>query len=201
MQEQQMSQERVIANIRDLVKPFLEAQDRWHGVQHVARVVAFAKEINAHEKADPFLVEAGAWLHQFHEPNLAKLEPVLDQLRIRPEQKDRLREIVEQCRPGNISVSSSHEARVVFDADAGDLMGPAGILREALCEYGDRGSSPAEAITAARNVQQLFVGKLQTEGGKKYYQPRIQDADLFWESLSRDEANLEALLQLAPELS
>lgn len=188
--------DQVVQQARAQVSPFLTNQDRWHGVQHVGRVVEFAMQINNTERADPFLVEVGAWLHQLHEPNLDKLKPILNELRISTIQREQLYEIVEQCRPSKISHQSSHEARVVFDADAGDLMGPAGILREALCNYGDRDLSPLDAIRGARSVQELFVSKLQTEGGKKLFEERIQDANQFWDSLERNEESLGGVLKL-----
>lgn len=196
MLESSQNNIQVIADVRSRIETFLKEQDEWHGAQHVARVVEFAKQINHAEKADPFLVETGAWLHQLHDPNLDKLRLILEELKLLPEQSERLFEIVEQCRPAKISAQSSHEARVVFDADAGDLMGPAGILREALCNYGDRGLSPSESVSAARAVQELFVAKLQTEGGRQLYKDRITLANGFWESLRRDEDALSDILRL-----
>ncbi len=199
MPTQSPSTQQLVTDIKELIKPFLNAQDSWHGFQHVSRVVAFAKQVNQAEKADPFLVEVGAWLHQLHDPNLDKLKQILGALRISPVQRHKLFEIVEQCRPNKISPQSSHEARVVFDADAGDLMGPAGILREVLCNYGDRKLSPIDAITGARSVQLLFVEKLQTVGGRELFRPRIEAASHFWDSLSRDEGALEEILRIAPK--
>lgn len=197
MLHQLPSLEQVVKQVRSQVEPFLATQDRWHGLQHVGRVVEFAKQINRTEGADPFLVEVGAWLHQLHDPNLDKLKPILDDLPISPTQRGQLYEIVEQCRPNKISEQSSHEARVVFDADAGDLMGPAGVLREALCNYGDRSQPPLDAIRGAWSVQMLFVGKLQTDGGKQLFAARIQAANHFWESLRRNEEALSEMLRLS----
>lgn len=188
--------EQIVQQVKVKIDPFLAKQDRWHGVQHVGRVVEFAKQINRIEGADPFLVEVGAWLHQFHDPNLNLLLPILDELPISQTLKEQLFEIVEQCRPNKISSASSHAARVVFDADAGDLMGPAGILREALCNYGDRGQSPVQAIAGARSVQMLFIDRLQTEGGKQLFAARIEDARRFWKSLVREEGELIEVLRL-----
>ena len=188
--------EQVVNQARELIEPFLARQDRWHGIQHVGRVVEFAKQINRTECADPFLVEVGAWLHQLHDPNLDTLKLILEALQISPTQREQLYEIVEQCRPNKISHQSSHAARVVFDADAGDLMGPAGILREVSCNYGDRSLSPLDAIRWARSVQELFVSKLQTEGGKKLFAGRIQDANRFWDSHEQNEKLLGEELKL-----
>lgn len=188
--------ELIVNQVKSQIEPFLAKQDRWHGLQHVGRVVEFAKQINQTEGANPFLVEVGAWLHQLHDPNLDQLKPILENLRISDAQREQLYEIVEQCRPNQISDQSSHAARVVFDADAGDLMGYAGILREALCNYGDRSQSPLDAIRGARSVQMLFVDKLQTDGGKQLFAARIQDANNFWESLQGNEEALSEVLRL-----
>ena len=201
MLDQSANLEQVVQQVRGQVEPFLARQDRWHGIQHVGRVVEFAKQINQSEGAEPFLVEVGAWLHQLHDPNLDKLKPILNDLRISSTRRGELYEIVEQCRPNKISGKSSHAARVVFDADAGDLMGPAGILREVLCNYGDRSQSPFDAISGARSVQVLFVDKLQTEGGRQLFAARIQDANHFWDSLHRDEGTVSEILRLWSKLS
>jgi uncharacterized protein len=196
MLHQSPSLEQVVKQVISKVEPFLATQDSWHGLQHVGRVVDFAKQINRTERADPFLVEVGAWLHQLHYPNLDKLEPILEALLISPTQRVQLYEIVEQCRPDKISAQSSHAARVVFDADAGDLMGYAGVLREVSCNYGDRSRSPLDAIREARSVQMLFVKKLQTDGGKQLFATRIQEANQLWESLHINEEALSEELRL-----
>jgi HD superfamily phosphodiesterase len=179
----------LLALIAERVAPFYQSLDEWHGPDHGSRVVSFAKRINQSEHGDPFLVEAGAWLHQYHD-NLGELGTILEQLPITDPQRSKLFEIVERCRPHKISDSSSLEARIVFDADALELMGPSGIFREVLCNAVARGQNSATAIALARQVQELIEGKLQTQGGRTLAEPAIRASDGFWREYQRWEAML-----------
>lgn len=165
-------------------RPFYERQDEWHDFRHAQRVVTLAKVINKVENANPFLVEAGAWLHQFHDPNLEELEKVLLSIPFSQSERAQLREIVEQCRPHKISSEVSREAQIVFDADALELMGPYGIVRELLCNTKDRKLSTKEALTGAHEVQKLFFAKLQTSEGKRISQEVSKVANDFWNNLT-----------------
>lgn len=141
---------------------FLDEQDAWHGRVHIQRVVAFAQEINRYERKNQTIVETGAMLHQYHDPNLDKLKILLDKSGFDQETKDHLYEVVEACRPSKISHLNSPEARIVFDADALDLMGPSGFLREFSCNIQVRGYDMEYAVNKALDVQELFRSKLQT---------------------------------------
>lgn len=141
---------------------FLDSQDAWHSNVHIQRVVAFAEEINKYERKDEIVVNIGAMLHQFHDPNLDKLKILLDKSGLQQDIKDHLYEVVEACRPDKISHLSSPEARIVFDADALDLMGPSGFLREFSCNIQVRGYDMEFAVNKALDVQDLFRSKLQT---------------------------------------
>ena len=182
-----------IAQIKDLVRDFYLGQDLWHGLTHATRVVSVALEINKIEKGDPFLVEAGAWLHQFHIPNLHLLEPVLNSLSISENQKASLREIVSVCRPNLISGEASLEARIVFDGDAFDLIGISGGMREIACNLKFRNQDPTEALEKAKAVQQLFAEKLQTETGRRMAATLIEEANNFWLHFQSQENWLHSL--------
>ena len=146
----------------NLYQEFLDSQDPWHGNIHIQRVVAFAREINKYEKKDEIIVEVGAMLHQFHDPNLDKLKILLDKSVLSQANKDHLYEVVEACRPDKISHLNTTEARIVFDADALDLLGPSGFLREYSCNVKVRGYGMEHAVNKALDVQELFKSKLQT---------------------------------------
>ena len=187
----QPSHEKLIAMVVERVTPFYQSLDAWHDLEHGSRVASFALQINQRENGDPLLVEAGAWLHQYHD-DLDDVKALLEQLPFTDEQRSQLYEIVEQCRPHKISAGSSHEARIVFDADALDLMGPSGIFREVLCNAVARGLDPQKAISGAKDVQGLFEGKLQTEGGRILAKPAIAASASFWEEHQRWEAMLKS---------
>ena len=56
----------VMEKIIEYSKVFYEKLDFAHNIEHGERVVKNAKLIQQKEGGNPFLVEAGAWLHQFH---------------------------------------------------------------------------------------------------------------------------------------
>ena len=56
----------VMEKIIEYSKTFYEKLDFAHNVEHGERVVKNAKLIQEKEGGNAFLVEAGAWLHQFH---------------------------------------------------------------------------------------------------------------------------------------
>lgn len=178
---------KILNLVIDRVTPFYNSLDQWHGIEHGKRVADFAKRINQIEQGDPLLVEAGAWLHQYHD-NLDDLTNLLRGLPVSDDQKSELYEIVNQCRPHKISEASSIEAKIVFDADSLDLMGPSGIVRELLCNVVARGQAQKEGIKAAQKVQKIFAEKLQTEGGRKIAKQSIFIANQFWEEYKRWEA-------------
>jgi hypothetical protein len=186
-----------IAQIEKVVTPFYTALDPWHNMSHASRVVAMAIEINSTEQGDPLLVEAGAWLHQYHAPNLELLDPVLRSLSLSDERATGLRQIVTLCRPDqirakpqDISAEVWKAAQIVFDADALDLMGPSGLLREINCNSVTRNKSHAEAIHAAREVQQLFTDSIQTSTGKTMAQKMNLSLEAFWSEYERYEEHM-----------
>ena len=70
-----------IFEIIEFAKQFYNTLDEAHGVNHGARVAKLAMLIQSQEGGDPFIVEAGAWLHQFHD-NLDMLQNGLDDLKL-----------------------------------------------------------------------------------------------------------------------
>jgi uncharacterized protein len=158
---------------------FYSSLDFAHGPEHGERVVEFAMGLQKREGGDPFLVEAGAWLHQFHD-HPDELSGLLDKIDLNDGQRGQLQEIVRLCRPHLISSKASVEAQVVFDADALDLMGPTGVFREVLCNAVARKQSPQEAIARTREVQELFRTKLQTQTARQIAAGEKDSCLAFW---------------------
>jgi len=170
----------LLEKLVNAAKIFYDTQDSWHDFRHGQRVYKIALMILEHEPADRFLVEAGAWLHQYHD-NLELLEKLMDQLNLIKAHRLALKEIVEHCRPLKISSESSIEAKIVFDADAIELFGPAGILREIQCNGVLRRLPSKQSIEEARSVQALFLSKLQTKGARTVAHTLIRAQNNFWE--------------------
>lgn len=166
--------------IESFARRFYQQLDFAHNESHGARVVANALTIHARAGGSRELIIAGAWLHQFHD-HLEELNSGLAERSLSPQDKERLLEIVTACRPHKISSSASLEAQIVFDADALDLVGPFGCVRELLCNFEHRKQSWKETVINCRNVQDLFASKLMTNAAQNIAAPLIQSNRQFWE--------------------
>ncbi len=191
------TQAEIVGKVRELVVPYYNGLDPWHNLTHGERVVAAALEINKIERADALLVEAGAWLHQYHAPNLELLEPVLAQLPIPDSTRNDLRQIVTLCRPNMINTrpegmgnAAYKAAQIVFDADALDLIGAPGIIRELSCNLITRNKPQAQALAEAHHVHDLFAASLQTKTAKSIAQPGIELSAAFWQQFAVHEKML-----------
>lgn len=174
-----MSQESILQELSARAKRFCQQFDFAHNERHVERAVAFAKILQAREGGNAFLIEAGAWLHQFHD-HVSELKELLADVSLQETVISRLTQIVTECRPHKISGASSLEAKIVFDADALELMGPYGIIREVLCNAVARGKPWEESIRDARETQRLFEDRLMTETARKLAKEAIEVSHRFW---------------------
>lgn len=137
-------------------KTFYEKLDFAHNIEHGERVVKNAKLLQEKEGGNAFLVEAGAWLHQFHvSDNLEEVREFLGTLEIEEELKDKLYEII-LSRPRNIKETSPIEAKIVCDADNIEVISTYGTIRELLCNFKSRNKSYEDTIKDTLKVQEEF---------------------------------------------
>jgi len=174
-----------LPKIEALARRFYASLDFAHNESHGERVVSNALLLHANEGGVRAVVLAGAWLHQFHD-NLTELAAGLGELALSEAARRQLQEIVEVCRPQKISSEASLEARIVFDADALDLIGPFGTVRELLCNFHHRNLSWDETVEGCRLVQGLFVERLQTDSARAMARDSISANAKFW-AVYRDE--------------
>lgn len=161
-------------------KDFYMKLDFAHNVEHGERVVHNALLINQFEGGDEFIVEMGAWLHQLHD-NLEELNNFLNNLELDDKLKKELYQIVKLCRPRLIHDQASLEAKIVFDADAIEILGPYGVVREILCNYGVRKKGWDESIKDTIDVGKLFEEKIQTKTGLDIIKNDVELIRKFWE--------------------
>ncbi|WP_448217844.1 HD domain-containing protein [Endozoicomonas sp. 2B-B] len=187
--DQSKTMQNCLNDIKAKASVFYQQQDPYHNLRHGERVVKYALKINQYESGNSFLVEAGAWLHQYHD-HLEQLDKLLKETGLNPVVQSQLYEIVRLCRPHLISGRSPLEAKIVFDADAMDLMGARGIARELACNLEVRKLPYDQALMQTRRVQNLFEEKLMTETGRSMAQNDIKMARLFWRSFDESERPL-----------
>jgi HD superfamily phosphodiesterase len=171
-------------------KEYYAKLDFAHDIRHGERVVKIAKKIMEIEGGNPFLVEAGAWLHQLHD-DIDTLEDFLSSLETDDGTRRELMEIVASCEANRIKQSSSLEAKIVFDSDGMEVLGPYGSVRELLCNAKARNQVWDENVRETKNVQRMFhtifEDKLMTRTGKKLARESMEITREFWDCYDRWE--------------
>lgn len=175
---------RVMEKIEKFVREYYAKLDFAHNIGHGERVVKIAKKIMDKEGGESFLVEAGAWLHQLHD-DIETLEEFLSCLEIDDETREKIAEIVICCKPNKIRQDSSLEARIVFDSDGLEVLGPYGVVRELLCNAKTRNRLWDENVHATKEVQRVFQEKLMTTSAKKLAKESIEISRKFWDCYDR----------------
>ncbi len=169
-----------IEQIRQFSLAFYERQDFAHDTKHMNKTIEIAKFIAEKENVSQEIVALGAIVHQFHD-NLNELIMFLKSINMDQEIIDKLSEIVE-FRPfkGTSKENVSLEAKVVYDADALQVLGPNGIVREIACNIHARNKTLDKSVEDARKIEQQFHDSLQTETAKKMIDRPHRLMKKFW---------------------
>jgi uncharacterized protein len=175
---------RIMEKIENFAREYYAKLDFAHNTGHGERVVKIAKRIMETEGGEPFLVEAGAWLHQLHD-DIETLREFLSTLDVDDETRKKLMEIVASCRAHRIKESSSLEAKIVFDSDGMEVLGPYGSVRELLCNAQARNKAWDENVDETKKVQRMFEEKLMTKTAKKLAKESMEITRKFWHCYDR----------------
>ena len=136
-----MEKSEVIMQTEAYIRKTLEGDGTGHDWWHICRVRNIALTIAREEKADLYIVELGALLHdvadwKFHEGNTSvgprKAREWLSSLQVDPRVIDAVAHIVEYVSfkgAGVASAMNTLEGKVVQDADRLDAIGALGIAR------------------------------------------------------------------------
>ena len=175
---------RIMREIERFARTYYAKLDFAHNIGHGERVVKIARKIMEREGGESFLVEAGAWLHQLHD-DIETLEEFLSSLEIDDATRKKIREIVTSCKPNKIRQRSSLEARIVFDSDAMEVLGPYGSVRELLCNVKARNKFWDENVHETREIQKMFEEKLMTKTARELAIESIEITHRFWDCYDR----------------
>jgi HD superfamily phosphodiesterase len=169
----------VFRRLLDSVRGFYNKLDFAHDLQHGIRVSKIAEMISNAEGGNVTVCQLGGLIHQYHdEPD--QLRTTLMSLAFDGVLMAQLMEIARQCRPGRIGPSDSLEARIVFDADALELITARGAVRELLCNFQVRQLGWEEAVSRTIETQKLFQAAMQTTKGKMMADHSVFVCGHFW---------------------
>ena len=178
-----MNYEKCMNEIIEFSTKFYDSLDFAHNIEHGKRVVKNAKVIAKNEGGNLFLVEAGAWLHQFHD-KIDQVNSFIKTLNIDNEIKIKLYEIV-KCRPEYIDNKSLLESKIVYDADAIEVLSTYGMIREIICNAKCRNKEWEKAVEDTINVQKRFKEKIKPETANKMLEKDFKIIEEFWKSYKR----------------
>lgn len=132
-----MNKQNVLIETRKYIEMNFSGETTGHDLFHVRRVVNLALEIAKIEKADLFLVEISAWLHDVGDYKLNggvdQSEELISQfLKEQNLSEDlilKINEIISQVSFSKGKQTTSIEAQIVQDADRLDAIGAIGVAR------------------------------------------------------------------------
>jgi uncharacterized protein len=167
--------------IKKFCTGFYNKLDFAHNVEHMNRTIKIAKFIAKKENANLEIVKLGAMVHQFHD-NVDELKKFLEDIDLEPKLIEKLVECAEFRPFKNTSKKQATlEAKVVFDADALQVLGPQGIIREITCNIKTRNKRLHKSVQDARNIENSFYKTLQTETARNMIREIHELMKKFWQ--------------------
>jgi len=172
-----------IKRIENFAFNYYRKQDFAHNIEHALRTVKLAEFLAKKEKADIQLCRIGALLHQFHD-NSKAVEELLRKINIDKVSKEQILDCVRHIRRRTVNKAKSLEAKIVFDADKLQSLGPLGIYRQFayLSEVKKLGLNK---VKETKRIQEDIYKKLQTKTVKKLAKEPHKLAVKFFETLEK----------------
>lgn len=169
-----MENKDILIKTQEYIKETFLREGTGHDYYHIERVVINSRKILQTEKADGFLVELAAWLHDLGDHKLHNgvdkseelINAFLNSLVVEQRIIDRVIEIVSQVSFSKGNRPSSIEAEIVQDADRLDAIGAIGIAR--CFAYGGSKHrilySPDEKEKESSSIQHFYDKLLKIKG-------------------------------------
>jgi HD superfamily phosphodiesterase len=156
-----------------------------HGANHAQRTVKLAAYIAQQETANQTICELGALLHQYHPEGVSEVREFLESIEVEEPLQSQLIECVECSEPDAISDGCSLEAKVVFDADKLQTLGPFGLLREVVYRVETLKLSFMDAYFQSKLLQLEMREKLQTKTGNQMASDSCRDMNAIYKSIEK----------------
>ncbi len=164
--------------------------DPTHGKAHAERTMRLAEFIAKKEEANVMISRLGALLHQYHPEEADLVEDFMRRIGIDEQIVTAVIHCVSCVEPQTIKNALTREAKVVFDADKLQTLGPFGLIREVVYRMATRQLSMEKAVRQAEELQENMIHLLQTETGRTLAQSSRRTTKEFlecfwrWEGLS-----------------
>jgi HD superfamily phosphodiesterase len=148
--------------------PYLELDDT-HDLNHAKKTERLAIYLAKRESGDMQICRLGALLHQYHPEGVKKVELFLRSIEVDESIASRIAHCVKSVELDTIHNAETIEAKIVFDADKLQTLGPYGFIREVVYRTRNKDITFVEAFEEARALQELIRVNLQTNTAKKIY--------------------------------
>ena len=186
----------VLLKLQDFIQE-AHADSSSHDVAHVLSVLRYSIQIgkDIKESADPFIVCAGALLHDIGKTNTvfshihglfggSLAEEFLDGIKINPKLTEKICRVVVRHTPTSMIPPETAEEMIVFDADTMDRLGLMGLLRGFIGKEGSMGF----ILNKYMDKRLDDYSKLHFEVSKRIGDAKNQEMEFFIE-LIQDRLN------------
>ena len=200
--------------VRERVRVLYAAADQSaaHLIDHIDRVMVNARKIAAHfPDADLELLTLAVLLHDVTSPFDRKAQHVklsmntarriLNGIRYPQERTDRVIAIISEHSTEDLKAGdlSSVEARILFDADKIDGLGPCGIAR-AFALFGQQGQAPPSALAWYRKKIATALSNMKTDPGRQMVAERLPYVEEFLQGFEEENSMVpETARRTGPE--
>jgi uncharacterized protein len=162
--------DRQLALIEDFALKKYRSLDDTHGADHCEKTARLAGHLAKHEGANELIAKQGALLHQFHPEGAAQVDEFLISIDIPQRIRAEIIHCVKCIEPTTIHTARTKEAKVVFDADKLQTLGPYGLVREVVYRTRRKDIDFRVAFREAKELQKQMASLLQTATGKSLYE-------------------------------
>ena len=179
----------ILLKLQDFIR-VAHADSSSHDFVHVLSVLRYSIQIgkDIEESADPFIVCAGALLHDIGKTNTvfshihglfggSLAEEFLDGIKISPKLTQMICRVVVRHTPTSMIPPETAEEKIVFDADTMDRLGLMGLLRGFIGKEGSMG----DILNKYMKKRSEDYSKLHFEVSKRIGDAKNQEMEFFIE--------------------
>lgn len=138
-----------------------------HAVNHAYRSMKLAEFLAKQERANILICKVGALLHQYHPEEAQKVEEFLRSIRVDKDLREQIVHCIESVARSTVHLAKTPEAKVVFDADKLQVIGPFGLVREISHRITTKNINFPTAVQETKELQEDVYIRLQTKTAKE----------------------------------